>query len=67
MVNNTMFIAQLSDTHENSITTSSKSKYTFFYHREDLIEYKTYIKKANHFFKKGELMEAYHHLSLIHI
>jgi len=64
MVNNRMFIAQLSDTHENSITTSSKLEDDVSFHREELIEYKSYIKKAKHFFRKGELVEAYHHYGI---
>jgi len=64
MVNNRMFISKLSNTRNKLTATSQKLKGNISFECEDLIEYRSYIKKAKHFFQKGELMEAYHNYSI---
>lgn len=61
MVNSKTFTAQIA-TASITNTTFLKEKNSFF--RDELIQYKYHIKKAKHFFKHGELIEAYHYYSI---
>ncbi len=64
MVYNNTFVPQLPNFNENSTLTNTTAKENTSYKREELTKYKLHLKKAKHFFKTDELIEAYHNYIL---